>query len=114
MMHSRILILVAALRADPRVLILGAALRADPRVLILGAALRADPRVLILGASLPLLCLLAVGCTDPVRQAQIDKLGPEDPAVPVGPDHRPGQACVLCHSEGGPASSKAFAIAGTV
>lgn len=55
-----------------------------------------------------------VSCTDPVRDQQIAALGPEDPAVPQGPEHRPGQPCLLCHSEGGPASRAPFAIAGTV
>lgn len=52
------------------------------------------------------------GCNDPVPDAQIDALGPEK-GTP-GPDHRPGQPCVLCHSDGGPASDQPFAIAGTV
>lgn len=58
--------------------------------------------------------MLAVACTDPVRDRQIAALGGEDPAVPIGPDHRPGQPCVLCHSAGGPAEDKPFAVAGTV
>lgn len=55
-----------------------------------------------------------VSCTDPVRDRQIAELGGEDPAVPTGPQHRPGQPCVLCHSSGGPASKFPFAVAGTV
>jgi hypothetical protein len=66
--------------------------------------------VLVLAAS----SMLAVSCTDPVRDRQIERLGPEDPAVPTGPEHRPGQPCVLCHSAGGPASKSPFAIAGTI
>lgn len=58
--------------------------------------------------------LVLVGCTDPVRDRRIEALGGEDPNVPVGPDHRPGQPCVLCHSEGGPAADKPFAVAGTI
>jgi hypothetical protein len=61
-----------------------------------------------------LVLLLLTSCTDPVRDAEITKLGPEVPGVPVGAEHRPGQPCLVCHSEGGPASSKAFAMAGTV
>ena len=53
-------------------------------------------------------------CTDPVRDQQIERLGGEDPRVPPGPEHRPGQPCVLCHSDGGPASDLKFAIAGTI
>jgi hypothetical protein len=56
---------------------------------------------------------LAAACSDPVVDDAIAALGPEDPGGP-GPEHRPGQPCVLCHSKGGPASSKAFAVAGTV
>jgi hypothetical protein len=57
--------------------------------------------------------LLGVACTDPVRDKRIEELGGEDPAVPPGPDHRPGQPCLACHSEEGPAKAK-FAVAGTV
>jgi len=67
--------------------------------------------------ALPLSLALAsmtTSCTDPVRDAEIEALGPEDPAVPPGPEHRPGQPCVLCHSAGGPASSRPFVIGGTV
>jgi len=53
------------------------------------------------------------GCTDPVRDDAIDALGPETQGGP-GPDHRPGQPCLLCHSDGGPASDKPFAVAGTL
>jgi hypothetical protein len=53
-------------------------------------------------------------CTDPVRDRQIEALGGEDPNVPPGPDHRPGQPCVLCHSDGGPAEKIPFAVAGTI
>jgi len=60
------------------------------------------------------LASFSTSCTDPVRDRAIERLGAEDPAVAMGPDHRPGQPCVLCHSEGGPASGKPFAIAGTV
>lgn len=68
---------------------------------------------------LRLLCLIAAlgaaigsGCTDPTRDRQIEALGPD--TEPNGPDHRPGQPCLVCHSAGGPAEAKAFAIAGTV
>jgi len=53
-------------------------------------------------------------CSDPVPDAQIAALGDEDPGVPVGPEHRPGQPCVLCHTARGPASNSPFAIGGTV
>jgi hypothetical protein len=56
--------------------------------------------------------VIAVSCGDPVPDAAVTALGPEDPAVPPGPSHRPGQPCVLCHRDGGNAS--AFSVAGTV
>lgn len=57
---------------------------------------------------------LATSCTDPVKDHAIERLGPEAQGVPEGPEHRPGQPCVLCHSEGGPASKHKFAIGGTI
>jgi hypothetical protein len=60
-----------------------------------------------------LIAAASVSCTDPVRDQQIAALGDETEGGP-GPDHRPGQPCLLCHSDGGPASSKPFAIAGTI
>ncbi len=47
-----------------------------------------------------------VACADPVHDAQVAALGAEDPSVPVGELHRPGQPCVLCHDN--------FAVGGTV
>jgi hypothetical protein len=60
------------------------------------------------------LAALFVSCSDPVKDQAIEALGGEDPRVPQGPEHRPGQPCVLCHSDGGPASDHKFVIAGTV
>jgi hypothetical protein len=61
-----------------------------------------------------LACAGAVmSCTDPVRDRAIERLGGEQGA-PQGPLHRAGQPCVLCHSDGGPASSAKFVIAGTI
>lgn len=54
---------------------------------------------------------LIVSCTDPVVDNAIAQLG-EDPGEP-GPEHRPGQPCVLCHQSGGPAKAH-FAVAGTI
>ena len=63
-------------------------------------------------AWVPLLMLAA--CTsDPVLESRTAALGSEDPAVPVGEDHRPGQPCVTCHQPSG-ASDRHFALAGTV
>lgn len=59
------------------------------------------------------LATFAASCTDPVKDRAIARLGGE-PAGATGPEHRPGQPCVLCHSEGGPADDQKFAIGGTV
>lgn len=54
------------------------------------------------------------GCflQDPLQRAEVEALGPEDPAVAVGPLHRPGQPCAACHRSDGPASP--FVAAGTI
>ena len=61
-----------------------------------------------------LIATLAVSCTDPVKDHAIERLGPEQGGVSEGPEHRPGQPCVLCHSDGGPASDHKFVLAGTI
>ncbi len=53
-----------------------------------------------------LLVVVAGACADPVQSAEQTALGPEDPSVPRGELHRPGQPCLLCHDD--------FAVAGTV
>ena len=72
----------------------------------------------MLGKSLVLLLVsafvLAIGCGDPVHDDAITALGDEASGVAPGPNHRPGQPCVLCHSKDGPASSAPFAVAGTI
>jgi len=50
--------------------------------------------------------LVVAACADPVRNAERDALGPEDPNVPKGEFHRPGQPCLVCHDD--------FALAGTI
>ena len=57
--------------------------------------------------------LAAAGCNDPVHDDAVASLGPEDPNVPPGPLHRPGQPCMVCHDGTGPAAL-AFATAGTI
>jgi hypothetical protein len=67
-------------------------------------------------AGLVVVCAVccANACADPVRDDQIAALGPEEPGVPEGPLHRPGQPCVApCHDRDGPADS-VFSVAGTV
>jgi hypothetical protein len=57
--------------------------------------------------------LTAASCVDATHDAQVQALGGEAPGVPPGPNHRPGQPCLLCHGEAGPASGL-FSVAGTV
>lgn len=57
--------------------------------------------------------LALAGCGNPVPDARIALLGPEDPAVPESDIHRPGQPCLLCH---GPykGAEPELAVAGTI
>jgi hypothetical protein len=55
---------------------------------------------------------LFAACGNPVVDDKIALLGGEAEGVPEGPFHRPGQPCLLCHQEDGPAP--AFQIAGTI
>jgi hypothetical protein len=74
---------------------------------------------LSLAKSSPLLLLaaltpLAGSCgDDPTHDAQVAALGDELPDVPVGPYHRAGQPCTVCHGGLGPANT-VFSMAGTV
>lgn len=52
-----------------------------------------------------------VSCGDPTRDAIIESLGEEAPGVPVGPLHRPGQPCNVCHDG---EVAREFSVAGTV
>lgn len=49
------------------------------------------------------LATLATACGDPVHDMQREALGGEVDGVPKGPLHRPGQPCLVCHSDYGPA-----------
>jgi len=51
-------------------------------------------------AAAALALVVAPSCSDPVRDRQIEELGPEDPEGPSR-DHRRGQPCLLCHDEQG-------------
>lgn len=64
-------------------------------------------------SSIPLLAALLASCTDPVHSDRVDVLGPEPNGEPPGPDHRPGQPCLVCHGGEGPADA-VFSFAGTV
>lgn len=57
--------------------------------------------------------MLFAACVDPVHDADVEALGPEKRGVRPGPNHRPGQPCVTCHGDRGPAEPE-FAIAGTI
>jgi hypothetical protein len=57
---------------------------------------------------------LCGSCSDPVRDMAVERLGSEAQGVSPGPLHRPGQPCLVCHSEHGPASHTPFVLAGTV
>lgn len=56
---------------------------------------------------------LVAGCNDATHDMQVGMLGGEDPSVPKGPLHRPGQPCLVCHGGLGPASAQ-FSVGGTV
>jgi hypothetical protein len=56
--------------------------------------------------------LLLAACTDPQWQEHVAALGPEQPSIPMGPLHRSGQPCLVCHSPAG--NAPALLAAGTV
>jgi hypothetical protein len=60
-----------------------------------------------------LLAVLAVAACDPVGDDAIAALGPENPLVRRGPEHRPGQPCIVCH-DGALGDPPAFTVAGTI
>jgi hypothetical protein len=53
------------------------------------------------------------GCGNPSFDVLIERLEPDPPGVVPGPDHRPGQPCLLCH---GPykGASPQMSVAGTI
>jgi hypothetical protein len=50
-------------------------------------------------SSLFVITCVVFGCGNRAVDERIAVLGEEDPNVPVGEFHRPGQPCVLCHGE---------------
>jgi hypothetical protein len=58
-------------------------------------------------------CAMALSCGDPLHDQIVQSLGPENPGVAPGPEHRPGQPCLVCHGGMGPASVQ-FNLGGTV
>ncbi|MGH7438805.1 MAG: hypothetical protein ACRENE_24220 [Polyangiaceae bacterium] len=77
------------------------------RLLLAAPAAAALPALAALGAT------IGTGCNDATHDMQVAALGGEDPGVPQGPLHRPGQPCLVCHGGQGPASSQ-FSTGGTV
>lgn len=59
------------------------------------------------------LTVALVACGDPAVDDRADALGAEDPKVPEGPSHRPGQPCLACH-DGSQADVRRFSVAGTI
>jgi len=55
----------------------------------------------------------AVACGNPVQDNLRESLGDEDPNVPRGPLHRPGQPCLVCHSSA-VGAEPLFSVAGTI
>jgi hypothetical protein len=58
------------------------------------------------------LVLLTTSCGDPAHTQAVDALGPE-PGGGTGPEHRPGQPCMVCHGGSGPGVAQ-FIFAGTI
>ncbi|MDI3285802.1 hypothetical protein [Polyangium sp. 15x6] len=54
---------------------------------------------------------MGLGCTNPLQEDAIAALGPESPAIPLGPLHRPGQPCLVCHDG---AEATELTVAGTI
>ncbi|MDI1484257.1 hypothetical protein [Polyangium sp. y55x31] len=52
-----------------------------------------------------------MGCTNPLQEDAIAALGPESPAIPLGPLHRAGQPCLVCHDG---AEATELTVAGTI
>lgn len=62
---------------------------------------------------LPLFLALGLGaCGDPTHDDAVEALGPEEPGVPAGPLHRPGQPCLVCHGGEGPSDAE-LSVGGT-
>lgn len=71
------------------------------------------PSLLLVAATAAAALAAPTACVDTVHEQDVKALGPEQPGVPPGPLHRPGQPCVTCHGGSGPASLQ-FSVAGTV
>ncbi len=65
------------------------------------------------GVVLVIAALAACGL-DPIHDGAVAAQGKETTGVPIGPFHRAGQPCVVCHEDHGPASNVVFSVAGTI
>lgn len=72
---------------------------------------RATLGVFALASSIALGAMTS-SCGDPTHTNAVDALGPEPSGAP-GPEHRPGQPCLVCHGGSGPGVAQ-FIFAGTV
>jgi hypothetical protein len=63
-------------------------------------------------ATLAAFAALAAAACNPVHDRAVAALGDEKPGVSPGPDHRPGQPCLVCHGGSGPGPD--FTMGGTV
>ena len=67
----------------------------------------------VLTAAMALGAFSGSGCVDPLKGQQIAELGDEVPGFEEMELHRPGQPCLVCHSDGGPGEPK-FSFGGTL
>jgi hypothetical protein len=71
------------------------------------------PRSLFVFAAVAPVAPALGACVDATHDEQVQALGGEVPGVQRGPDHRPGQPCLVCHGGQGQASAQ-FSVAGTI
>jgi hypothetical protein len=74
---------------------------------------RRSPSTLHVFAVVAASLVLGACTSDPVHDAEVAALGPEQPGVPKGQYHRANQPCLVCHGGEGPAKAH-FSIAGTI
>ncbi|MDH5673194.1 MAG: hypothetical protein OEZ06_13645 [Myxococcales bacterium] len=76
---------------------------------------RSPPTAMARALCCAALGLLLAGCIgqSPEQRAEAD-LGPEQPGVGTGPNHRPGQPCLTCHGPEHTPGEEVFVLAGTV
>lgn len=72
---------------------------------------RSKFRVDVSLVALGILGVGSFGCVDPLKEDAITQLGDEAAGVAVGPLHRAGQPCLVCHNG---IDSTPFTLAGTI